>query len=273
MNKWFCFFKAYGDFVIACSFLRERLESHYGLICGSHLQQLAEAINFSQIIKWVDVSDYAVPALFDVKKCGIYEAICSAWKIRKAVRREVSRKDSLVFDRISLREKIISWPLRIENITMGEPNIYLDYAKYFNSAFHMAENQMRKKFKSVSIFPDARLAGKILNDKLIGLIFDECVKKGISAKVVRVAPQEACLSNLSQKNEYIYGFGALVKSLTSCDAVISTDSLPAHLAEYFNIPVFVLTPQRNDYWMPFTVFKNRTFALFDNLDPLRAWLD
>lgn len=125
------FFKAYGDFVIGCRFLREQLEDCYRLICGSHLRELAEAINFSQIVKWVNICGNGVPALFDVKKRGIYEATCSALRIRIAIHHEVDRRDSLAFDRIFAKERIVSWPLRIENIKMDEPNIYLDYARYF----------------------------------------------------------------------------------------------------------------------------------------------
>lgn len=253
--KWFCFFKAYGDFVIACRFLRDQPKDRYGLICGMHLQELSGAIGFPGAIKWADAGNEGVPALFDVKKCGVYKAARSALKIREAIHSKFDESDPLVFDNVSIRERMLSWPRNSEDIKSGEPNIYMDYAKYFGATLDVPGKRADRKIRSVALFPDARLTEKALTDKMINAIIDECNKVGISAEVIRVTR-----------------FDVLVKSVNSYDAVISTDSLPAHLAEHYGVPVFVVTPRRNDYWMPFSAFRDKAFTLFDDLKPLKIWL-
>jgi len=59
-------------------------------------------------------------------------------------------------------------------------------------------------------------------------------------------------------------FGAMLDVVRDAAAVISPDSMTAHLAEYCGKPSLVLTPAEKFYWMPRFAAKNRTISLFND---------
>lgn len=61
-------------------------------------------------------------------------------------------------------------------------------------------------------------------------------------------------------------FQAMADAVRSVDAVISADSMPAHMAEYFGSPVFVVSPVPNAYWLPLSCLTTDRWVLFNQLD-------
>ena len=60
-------------------------------------------------------------------------------------------------------------------------------------------------------------------------------------------------------------FSAMANAIKKVDAVISADSMPAHMAEYFGVPVFVITPEPNRYWLPVSAFNNNFWCCFNDI--------
>jgi ADP-heptose:LPS heptosyltransferase len=58
-------------------------------------------------------------------------------------------------------------------------------------------------------------------------------------------------------------FGAMREAVELADAVISPDSMTAHLAEHCGKPVLVITPVDKFYWMPRFAAQHGTILLFD----------
>jgi len=58
-------------------------------------------------------------------------------------------------------------------------------------------------------------------------------------------------------------FAAMRQAIEQADAVISPDSMTAHLAEHCNKPVLIVTPEHKFYWMPRFAARHGTIALFD----------
>jgi ADP-heptose:LPS heptosyltransferase len=56
-------------------------------------------------------------------------------------------------------------------------------------------------------------------------------------------------------------FDAFADALAGYAAVISGDSLPAHLAEYRGTPAFVASPVHNRYWLPKRAFLGEHWGL------------
>ena len=74
------------------------------------------------------------------------------------------------------------------------------------------------------------------------------------------------------RDRCISGFDSLVKSIKEFDLIVSADSLPAHIAEYFGINVFVFSPVDNHYWLPKSAFLNGAYAKFDEVIKFKKWL-
>jgi ADP-heptose:LPS heptosyltransferase len=68
-------------------------------------------------------------------------------------------------------------------------------------------------------------------------------------------------------------FEALVAAIAAADVIISSDSLPAHIAGYVGRPMFVVTPEFNRYWLPSQAFSADSTATFDDLRPVARWLE
>jgi ADP-heptose:LPS heptosyltransferase len=88
------------------------------------------------------------------------------------------------------------------------------------------------------------------------LFEDEAINSEISCPVVKIPKK----------------FNSLVDKLREYYFVLSADSLPAHLAEFFILPIFVIGPRPNKYWLPQSSFEHNSCAVFDDLRPLRDWI-
>jgi hypothetical protein len=260
--RYFPSFKSFGDLVIACHHLR-RLSSEDGiLLCADHLRPLLNALGYSRQVKWLGDSQEGVPALFDIGKRGAYAAAKSAWVLRRAVRDVTYPEDILVFDRIGWRQRWISAGRATRQIASGEANIYQDYEKLLGLTQSVVRvDERERRLTRIGIFPDSRLAAKQIPESLVIQMANALKTMGFQVQVVRAGPQSE-----------IHTFDGLLASLRNWDAVISADSLPAHLAEYEGRPVFVVTPQPNHYWLPKSAFVHGHTALFSaSIEAVKAW--
>ncbi len=121
----------------------------------------------------------------------------------------------------------------------------------------------RSPFVRVGIFPGSRLAGKRIPTPVVEMIRRTCISMGLVTQVfiLEEEPRDPGLS---------YGittvprdFKTMIHNLRGMDAVISADSMPAHLAEYFGIPVFVVSHRPNPYWLPLSALQKDHWMLFE----------
>ena len=267
--RWFCSFKAYGDLVIACNFLRMTDPSLNGLLAGSHLRPLIQAIGFDGTQQIIEVGSN-VPAFFDVNKCGYVSAIREGFSLRSQIHKSVYRRenDCLVFDSLGIRQRFLGWPFPLEAVARGTGNIYLDYANYLGidcDSSMVTAKGLDQLFERVCIFPDSRITAKELPESLIAAVVRENNKLGKETVLVKIGEPTALPPLGSLKVLWINGFNQLVDQVRSSDLVVSADSLPAHLAEYFGVPNFVFLSKSNDYWMPLSCYRNGFFSEFNSL--------
>ena len=75
--KTFCSFKGYGDFVVACRFLRARPPGEYRILASAHLKAINSALGSPVPVTWVDLApDKATakdgfPAIYDLRRQGL----------------------------------------------------------------------------------------------------------------------------------------------------------------------------------------------------------
>lgn len=270
--KWFCSFKGYGDFVAACRFLRHEPKDTFRLLCARHLEGLYRAIGCPLDAEWIDISENnSFPAAYDARHQGLKAAIQSLLRIRHAIQRRNIGRDILVLEQLGTRERIMTWPIACEQVGRTTANIYESYARYFGHPPNLCANRSLSRPKTIGLFPDARLPHKVLSQDLLRSIGVECAKRHLSARIFPVG-QDHDYRSAGIPVHSIDGFEELVAAIGSSDIVVSSDSLPGHLAEYFGIPVFVFVPQRKDYWMPGSALASSGFAMFSDPAALGAWL-
>ena len=271
---------SFGDFVIAHSVLHrieDQARARVRLIACSHLSDLNAILPADVPVTFVESGENRVPAIFDVKKCGAWAAVQSALSLRERFAR-VPRRDSeaLAFQLLGVRERFIAgrWPVIAPRKKFG--NIYETYSHFFHEQeirTLAAPLPRRDNPHTVGIFPESRLLRKRLLAPAVSIIFDRVKQAGLEPRLFILdgdsVPQERhdAVFNISRN------FQSLAAAIRSVDFVISADSLPAHLGEYFIRPVFVALPGPNEYWLPYACFTNRHWGIFDNRSEFCSSLD
>jgi hypothetical protein len=272
--------KSFGDFVIVHSVLRridDRAKDKVRLIACSHLKGLNAILPDDVCVTLVDSGEDGVPAVFDVKKCGAFAAVQSALSLRR-VFQKIARDDNeaLAFDALGVRERFIAgrWPL-IGPRTRGS-NIYETYSQF------LAEQEIRTAVApriragaahSVGIFPESRLLRKRLAAPTLSVILERAARAGMESKLFILDGDLVPDHPHPGLVKIPRNFESLANAIKSVGSVISADSLPAHLAEYFARPVFVALPAPNEYWLPHGCFTNKRWGIFDDRAQFSSLLD
>lgn len=265
--KAICCFKAYGDLVIVRSSMRH-LEGCDGapfLVIGSHLVELNEV--FGSEIKVIVIShgEGGVPAFFDVRKKGVFAALKSGWRLHALINEAIQSPCSpLLFDSVGAREGYLASSNKAVGLP-DSPNIYLSYAIALGNKSLSALNGQCTKFVdgSVGIFPSSRIHRKTMPPNVISWLVNACYIRGLQCKVYVLDGESIHLPNLGDRVVVVpRTFQAMAMAVREVDAVLSADSMPAHLAEFYLKPVFVVSPSENLYWLPISSFLNNHWSLF-----------
>ena len=267
--------KAFGDLVIANA-AADRVvaaeRSRLSLAVGRHLLPLCEAISPTMRLIELDTAEAGVPAIFDVKRHGIVAALQSALQVRDAVSRApLDPSTCLLFDRLGRREHFIAAGRPAIAMAAVE-NIYKGYDLLLAGMGFMltpARADSTVGIRRIGIFPGSRIAAKNLPVSLVGDLMRDLERRGVVATLFLLDGERADLEASGLPHRIVpRQFTALRDAIASNDAIVSADSLPAHLAEGLAIKSVVLTPRPNAFWMPWSVFSHRRWYLFDDPDNL-----
>lgn len=255
--------KAYGDFAIAVSCLEKAVISGCSIIAGDHLRALGVALASNVGCEFVTTGDVDVPALFDARQKGLIAAASSAMAVRGALAKRQTTS-SLIFDRVGLREMFVAGGSPVIQLPPA-PNIYLAYEQILGHSSHGGLKVADDHRRSLSIFPASRIPAKDIPASLVARILEAADRAGIHAEVILLEGERSDLIKSGMKCRTVEkSFPSLVGATKACSVIVTADSLPAHLAEYCDIPVFVLTPKPNEYWMPRSAYQHGTWAVFDD---------
>lgn len=280
MNTSIVTLKAFGDFLIAYQSVKHTFQANRNtsihVIAGRHIQPLAEALEvpaaYVEFLGGGSCSD--VPAAFDFKRQGKWAAINSLVGLRRSLA-PFAKGSELVFDRLGWRERFIAGDRRPVALPMGVGNIYLAYEELLRSKRIDIVPSMQRfgsQLRSAVIVPGSRNPGKTMPAAVQAAIYASLVERNISTTVLKLdgenvdAPKDLPTKLLPRS------FLSLFTALRAADLVVSADSLPAHLGEYFGLPTFVVSPTPNPYWLPKQAFLTGATASFDALLPLADWL-
>lgn len=270
--------KAYGDFVIACSAvkrihpdLRMNLPN---IIAGEHVRSLASAMDLEQSIKFIgDASWKDVPAVFDVRKRGSLAAVKSILEIRQFLK-NLSADTYLIFDRLGLRERWIGHGFYLYPLGDNYENIYIAYDSVFRAMGFQVDDKFSycRKIERAIIIPGARLFHKIIPTHVIHDYLTELKKRNIEVDIILLEGESIDVPKGVHPIIIPKQFNMLINEIVKSDLVISADSLPSHLSEYLQIPIFVSMQAPNTYWLPRSSYETDGWATFSNIQPFHRWL-
>jgi ADP-heptose:LPS heptosyltransferase len=270
--------KAFGDFVIAANAVSRINQSvcETNILAGSHLKELAQALNIGNLVQFVDLEENDVPGIFTLKKTGITTGLVSLLRVRHRLGR-VEPSADLVFDRIGWREMFIGYGRKIHSLPKNSTNIYNAYSDFFKIHGIINETENSNKVTTVTevtIIPGSRQPTKTIPDILIEKICEDVNRVGIRAKIVYLEGEKCSLRNRLDIEIIPRSFSALVNKVKGSSVVVSADSLPAHLCYYLNVPVFVFAPNIDfaRYWVPKSCITQDALAEFGEVTQLSKWL-
>lgn len=274
--------RAFGDFVIASQAMRIAnaisSDRRVSLLAGEHLYPLAAALKIDSNVQYV-ASGSSIPAIFDLRRCGVWEGFMSLM----ALRREFSVrtiKGRLIFDRWGWREMYFArnGP---HAVLPKSPNIYCAYEEILLSAGFMLPGGVNLPKRTVLdyarnkviIVPHSRLSRKSIPMSVLRGLYKALKSKGVPCELIVFEEEDFDTFPDIPTRRIPRSFTSLIETILSASMVFSADSLSAHLAEYYQIPVFVCTPTPNIYWLPRSAFESCAWALFSEIDDTNISLE
>lgn len=238
---------------------------------GDHLAELNDVLGPYAGLRTLTHHEGGVPSLFDARKTGIWRALRSAWRLRQLFgQADLPTDTTCIFDKIGARERFIAGRHKVSALPHAS-NVYIAYRNLFISG--MAEPPLwptapgLHRVPRIGIFPGSRVAGKIMPASTITAVTKACHSRHLHPVVYLLDGESSHVSG--SRCEVVTvprRFAAMAEAVQQVSAVISADSMPAHMAEYFGRPVFVATPVPNEYWLPLSSFNEHRWACFGDLD-------
>ncbi len=271
--------KAFGDLVIARTSLRWRGDpAHVAIAFADHLVELDAALTPRAARAFVVAhGERRVPSLFDLRKNGLRLGAASALRLRTALSRlDVPRDTVRVFDQVGARERFITAGAPVRPLPLAS-NVYHAYAQVLGTSDTTrvaAPLNSRTGARTIGVFPASRIARKNVPLALLTRVVERITTHGFASELFLLDGERRDLeAALPQATIVPRRFAAMMAAVERVDAVMSADSMPAHMAEHAGRPVFVLSPVDNRYWLPRSSFESGHWARFAEAYDGHAALD
>lgn len=269
--QWYLSALAFGDFLIDCYFLRRAGAAHR-LLAASYLRPLAEAIDYQGPLRYFEMPTQDVPpSVFNVRKASLSEIAASLCRLRAGLLTATLPADTINVPHRDIRWRMTCSPRRINALRLSHENIYLAYCARFGLIPQELVVPMPARTREVIVFPDSRQPAKQIPEPTLRVLVDINAAAGVRTRIMRVRPPETGHVNAPEENS-LWGLSALVRAVREAEVIVSADSLPGHLAEYFKRPVFILTPHDNEPLMPLSVLLEKRWGRFDTMKAYQEWI-
>jgi ADP-heptose:LPS heptosyltransferase len=275
--------KAFGDFVIALWTIRRVRgltpnSAPLQLLAGQHLRDLASALGVERDVLFVP-SGHGLPAAFDFRRRGVLQGVASLLRLRASLR-GLPRGCRLIFDEVFWRENFIAAPYA-RNPLLSAPNVYIAFTETLRllgfdipqvPAAASLPLPRRPLQGLVRLFPSSRNEDKCIPAAVTARLVDQLSQAGMRCEVIELAGEGVKLPAGLPVRHLERNFGSLIEAVSGSDLVVTADSLPGHLAEYFGLPAYVISPRPNAYWLPLSCFVDNAWSLFHDEQSLPKWL-
>ena len=144
-------------------------------------------------------------------------------------------------------------------------NVYNSFYEFFEvqAVLNQIPSFTLNSSSTVIIFPDSRKRNKMIGEKTIAALVMALNQKGIQYKIAKFNP------GIEQKNGMINAtsysnFIDLVEIIKNADFIISSDSLPVHIAELYLKPHWILYNHKiNTNWLTPSSSSSNYYSTFD----------
>lgn len=268
---WHCSALAFGDFVIDCNFMR-RAGPDTGILAASYLKPLALALAYPGRLRFFDMPATDIPpSVFNVRQAGFAAIAASLWRLRTGISKAIAPTDTINVPHRDIRWNLACAPRHANELRMPDENIYFAYCVRLGLAPQALAVPMPASFREVMVFPDSRQSAKQIPESTLRALVEINAAAGVQTRIARVRSPES--GYVDAPGEFsLWGLPALVSTVRDAEVIVSADSLPGHLGEYFERPVFILTPQANEPLLPLSVFLHQRWGRFDAMDAYKQWV-
>lgn len=257
--------RSFGDYIVMLSCLKKKHSGDIYIYASDHLEELHKSLNYifdeNLYFRFIDFEiDKGILPFFTNKYFLSYSNIKSVLKIKKFVR-NFNHYDLILEQdkRLNLFNHLIGRNYSyIHNNSIN--NIYDSYCTFFDSNIN-SETDLNN-INSIVIFPDSRKSKKIIQNEIINKLIQNIKIKNI---VIAKFGNDCETSNSICYNN----FEKLIKIIKNADLIISSDSLPLHLCQFFNKFHFALYNNKiNHEWTTPISRLNKTNYLTNDIENL-----
>ena len=270
---WQCSALAFGDFIIDCNFMR-RAGPDTGILAASYLEPLARALDYSGRLRFFDMPANDVPpSIWNVRRAKLTPMLRSTLTLNRSIRSALRPGDTLTVPTRDIRWRAICWPRRIGFTREPSENLYAAYSAKLGIDPTTLLTPLANRPASVLILPESRQAVRNLSEDTVARIVAVNRDAGVASRIVRIRSPESA-APLAENEVALWGLPALIDAVRSAEAIVSADSLPAHLAAYFMQPTFVFTPVPKASWpqLPTSVLLPGAWSDTTDMTSYCSWL-
>ncbi len=262
--------RSYGDYVIMLNSIKHAgIKKNITIIVSKHLQPLHESLNsqYSNNFKFI-FKDFGIKkgllSFFTNRHFFSLNTIRELFSISKMIR-QMEIKNEKIYLEHKTRKAFLSILLgnQLQHI-YNNGNIYDAFGCFFeiNSDELTFNLPVIQTIYKVLIFPDSRKKHKIIDNNTVKQLSSELIDQKIDFKIAHF--DHITLTDIDSNNRVVYNnFNDLILLIKECDFVITSDSVPAHIAEYMEKPHVILYNDRvNKDWLTPFAKKYKMYTTF-----------
>jgi ADP-heptose:LPS heptosyltransferase len=261
--------RSYGDYVILLNSLRNTtIKQPIHLIVSSHLQLLHEALelDFPTNIH-ISFANFKIQngilSFFTNKHFFSLATIKELVSLRQYFK---SKKNENYF--IEHRQKSLSLQFFLGiklKFIYHKNNVYNCFNNFFEvqPVLNQDSSFTLNSSSTVIIFPDSRKRNKIIGSTTISTLVMELDQKAVQYKIATfsagIENKKGMLNEIGYSN-----FKDLVEIIKKADFIISSDSLPVHIAELYHKPHWILYNHKiNTNWLTPSSSSSNYYSTFE----------
>lgn len=270
--------RSYGDYIILLnSISKSDLTNPITITVSSHLKPLHDSLHLKLPANFTfTFVDFKIKngllSVFTNKYALSINTFIELNILRKYLKNKSHEELYLEHDkRISLIRCIISKNFKY---IYKNSSVYECFDYFFKSKIdHHVNTNQNKQISNVIIFPDSRKKEKEINQFALSKLKKMLNESKIDFKIASFGSNKN--STILKADEVSYSnFTELITLLKSADFIISSDSLPAHIAELYHIPHWILYNNSINYdWLTRSSKEMNYFSTVDEIQLLNKIFD
>lgn len=231
--------RAFGDFISTAFIIKNYALEKIPIVIPNYLNDFFESIGGNDYFNIVgDISYRDQPAFFEFYKVKNFNSLNRLkWDVITLLKETDIRKKYLLdfhSKRLFFTMRNYAWPNQAENIYQGKYDLFSQFFLFKSNQLKDVQLHENSSFSKILIIPDSRISAKSIDNKLINII-----QTNFSGKQIHIARFNR-LDQSQQNCIYYANFNQLITLIKEYELIISAESLPYHLANFYDKPHFVI---------------------------------